>query len=154
MGIRRKARELAVQTLYALDFAEVNGDYREYDLLNKYVEILDQLAETEKLEEGSQVLAFADDLVKNTVINLAEIEAEISKHSENWRLEHMALLDRNIMQIAVYELLFTPTPPRVVINEAIEIAKKFCSESSGKFLNGVLDAINKEIKDRVLTEGI
>lgn len=146
MGQRRKAREIAVQTLYALDFAEITEDFREYSLLNEYPEILNQLIESEELDMSSLVRAFADDLIKNAIINIAEIEAEIDKHSDNWSLECIAHLDRNILHVAVYELTFTDTPPAVIINEAIEIAKKFCSEASGKYVNGILDAINKELR--------
>lgn len=74
--------------------------------------------------------------------------SEIDKLSDNWELEDIALLDRNILCLAVYELLFTDTPAPVVINEAIEIAKKFSSEASGKFINGILDALNKEILNK------
>ncbi|HNZ06732.1 MAG: transcription antitermination factor NusB [Candidatus Cloacimonetes bacterium] len=147
MGQRRKAREIAVQTLYALDFAEVSQEFAEYSLLNQYPEVLQQLTNSEGIEASSPLYAFADELVKNAIINLEEIEQEIDKHTENWSFESLAHLDRSIMHIAVYELMFTDTPAPVVINEAIEISKKFCSENTGKFLNGILDAINKEIKD-------
>ncbi len=146
MGQRRKAREIAVQTLYALDFAEIKEDFREYSLLNEYPEILKQLMDAEGIASNSSVYAFTDDLVKNSIINIGEIEAEIDKHSENWSLECIAHLDRNILHIAVFELVFTDTPPAVIINEAIEIAKKFCSEASGKYVNGILDAIAKDVR--------
>ncbi len=151
MGQRRKAREIAVQTLYALDFAEIKDDFREYSLLNEYPEILAQLTSSENLDHSSPVYAFADELVKNAIINIGEIEIEIDKHSDNWSLECIAHLDRNILHVAVYELMFTDTPPAVIINEAIEIAKKFCSEASGKYVNGILDAINKELKSEKLS---
>jgi N utilization substance protein B len=147
MGQRRKAREIAVQALYALDFAEIGREFPEYELLNKYPEILQQLAEGENLQPSSPVYAFADELVKNAIINSEEIEAEIDKHAEHWKFESIAHLDRSILHVAVYEMMFTDTPGAVVINEAIEIAKKFCSENTGKFLNGILDAINKEVHD-------
>ncbi|MDP2172541.1 MAG: transcription antitermination factor NusB [Candidatus Cloacimonadaceae bacterium] len=146
MGQRRKARELAVQTLYALDFAEVSPDFTEYSLLSKYPDILSQLAEAEEIDTGSPVFAFADELVKNAVINMEDIEMEINKHTDNWSFESIAHLDRSILHIAVYEMIYTDTPAPVVINEAIEIAKKFCCESTGKFLNGILDSINKDMK--------
>ena len=146
MGLRRKARELAVQTLYALDFAEVQTEFREYSLLNQYPEIMKLLMDSEGLAPDSPIYAFADELVKNSIINIADIETEIDKHSDNWSLECIAHLDRNILHIAVYELMFTDTPPAVVINEAIEVAKKFCSEASGKYVNGILDAINKDVR--------
>ncbi|HNQ42858.1 MAG TPA: transcription antitermination factor NusB [Candidatus Cloacimonadota bacterium] len=145
MGQRRKAREIAVQSIYALDFAEVKAEYREYGLLNEYPEILRQLTSSENINPSSTVFAFADELVKNTIINIEDIEAEIDKYTEHWSLESIAHLDKSILIVAVYELMFTDTPSAVIINEAIEIAKKFCSEHTGGFINGILDAINKGI---------
>ncbi len=145
MGQRRKAREFAVQCIYALDFAEVSGDFREYGLLNEYPEVLRQLTSAEHISPSSPVYAFADELVKNTIINIEDIEAEIDKYTEHWSLESIAHLDKSILIVAVYELMFTDTPAPVIINEGIEIAKKFCSEHTGKFINGILDAINKGI---------
>ncbi len=147
MGQRRKAREMAIQTLYALDFCELKEGFKEYSMLNEYPSVLAQLAANEGIAESSSVFAFADDLVKNTIINIEYVEKEINKHTDNWSCESIAHLDRSILHIAVFELLFTDTPAPVVINEAIEIAKKFCSEPTGKFLNGILDAINKDIKE-------
>jgi N utilization substance protein B len=154
MGMRRKARELAVQTLYALDFAEIGTEFKEYDLLNQYPEILDQLARRESIDASSPVFAFAEELIKNTIINLDDLEAEIGKHSENWSVDSIAHLDRHILQIATYELIHTDTPPAVVINEAIEIAKKFCSEGSGGFLNGILDSVKKDLQETALGRGL
>lgn len=147
MGQRRKAREMAIQTLYAMDFCELKEGYKEYSMLSEYPGVMDQLAAAENVPTGSPVFAFAEELVKNTIINIEDIELEINKHTDNWSCESIAHLDRSILHVAIYELLFTDTPAAVVINEAIEIAKKFCSESTGKFLNGILDAINKDLKD-------
>ncbi|MDY0151834.1 MAG: transcription antitermination factor NusB [Candidatus Cloacimonas sp.] len=149
MGQRRKAREMAVQCLYSLEFAEIEGEFREYSLLSEYPEVLQSLASSENIPFNSPVYAFADDLIKNTIINIEAIETEIDKLTDNWSLAHIAHLDRSILSVASYELLFTDTPPPVVINEAIEVAKKYCSETTGKFINGILDAINKEIKQNV-----
>ncbi len=145
MGMRRKAREIAIQCIYALDFAEVTADFREYGLLNEYPEILRQLSSAEHIGPRSRIFAFADELIKNTIINIEDIEAEIDKYTEHWSLESIAHLDKSILIVAVYELMFTDTPAPVIINEGIEIAKKFCSEHTGKFINGILDAINKGI---------
>ena len=143
MGQRRKAREMAFQTLYALDFCEISPEFKEYSMLNEYPAILNEISETEHVGTGASVYAFADELVKNTIINLEDIEAEIDKHADHWSCESIARPDKSLLHIAVYELMFTGTPAAVIINESIEIAKKFCSESTGKFLNGILDAINK-----------
>lgn len=151
MGLRRKARELAVQTIYALDYTNVEGEFREFNLLNAFPEILNEMAEHEGLAADHPALAFADELIRNTIIHLEEIEAKLQSHSSNWSIERIANLDLAILRIAIYEILFTSTPPPVIINEAIEIAKKFSSESSNKFVNGILDAIHQEIKFKNIT---
>ncbi len=139
---------MAVQCLYSLEFSEVEAEFREYGMLNEYPDILANLGASENMNPTSSVYAFADELVKNTIINIDDVEAEIDKHTDNWSLESIARLDRSILSVAVYELLFTDTPVGVVINEAIEIAKRFCSEPTGKFINGILDAVHKEITQR------
>jgi N utilization substance protein B len=146
MGLRRKARELAVQTVYALDFSEIGEEFREFELLNSYPEILMQMAEHDKVDVGHAAYLFADELVRNTIIHLEEIEAELLKHSNNWSLERIVSLDRCILRVAIYEMLYTSTPAPVVINEAIEVAKKYSSDASGKFVNGILDAIHQELE--------
>ncbi|HOY83691.1 MAG: transcription antitermination factor NusB [Candidatus Cloacimonetes bacterium] len=154
MGLRRKSRELAAQTLYALDFRELDPEFLEYGMLNSYPELLNELAELEKLQNSAPVVDFADDLVKNAIINRTEIIQEIEKHSEHWSVANISRMDRGVLHIAVYELLFTDTPPAVVINEALEIAKKFCGEGAVKFLNGILDSLNKELRARESIEGL
>lgn len=148
MGQRRKARELAAQILYAMDFDAADPQFYEYNQLNRYPELLDELSQLLHVENSPLVLDFADDLVKNVIINQDEIRAEIDKHSEHWSPERIARLDRSILRLAVYELVYTDTPAAVVINEAIEIAKKFCGEGSRKFINGVLDAVHREMQER------
>jgi N utilization substance protein B len=151
MGQRRKARELAVQTIYALDFAKTEGEFREFNLLNAFPEILQQMAEHEHVNPESPALLFAEELIRNTIIHLDEIETSLEKHSNNWSIERIAGLDRSILKVAIYEMLFTGTPPPVIINEAIDIAKKYSSESANKFVNGILDAILQELKFKAIT---
>jgi transcription antitermination protein NusB len=151
MGQRRKARELAVQTIYALDFVLAESEFREFNLLNSYPEILSQMAEHEHVNPENSAMLFAEDLIRNTIIHLDEIETALEKHSNNWSLERIAGVDRSILKVAIYEMLFTSTPAPVIINEAVDIAKKYSSESSNKFVNGILDAINHELKFKVLT---
>jgi len=146
MGLRRKARELAVKTIYALDYSDSDNEFREFGLLNSYPEILNQMAENENIKSDNVSFSFADELVRNTIIHLEEIESVLVKHSNNWSIDRIAHLDRSILRVAIYEMLYTDTPPPVIINEAIEIAKKYCSESSNKFVNGILDAIHQEKK--------
>ncbi len=90
------------------------------------------------------VRRFADELLDGTLEHLEEIDAKLSHQTSHWRLDRLAAVDRNILRIAMYELLFDrETPPAVVIDEAIEVAKRFGAEDSGRFVNGVLDGFIK-----------
>ena len=90
-------------------------------------------------------------LVSGAVEHLAEIDRRIARHAEHWRMERMPAVDRNILRLAVYEMMQADTPPAVVIDEALELARRFSSEESVQFVNGVLDAVHRELdteKDR------
>lgn len=88
---------------------------------------------------------FANVLVEGVFSNRAEIDKFINKYAKNWKLERMAVVDRNVLRISTFELLYLEEiPPKVSINEAVNLAKKFSTEDSGKFVNGILDRINKE----------
>jgi N utilization substance protein B len=91
---------------------------------------------------GEQARRFATEVVEGAVGRLEEIDRLLTEHSSNWRLDRMSVVDRNILRVAVYELLSRTTPPSVVINEAIEIAKRFSTPEATAFVNGVLDAVN------------
>ena len=134
MGMRRKGREIALQVLYSLEY-ELSENQHNYQ--QKLIEITNEL-------NDKNIVKFAESLLLNVFENLDEINLRIQANSANWSLEQIAKLDRCVLNIAVGELLFTETPPAIIMNEAIEIAKKYCSESSGKFINGVLNAIAKE----------
>jgi len=93
---------------------------------------------------GEDVREFAEGLVLGVSRHRASLDGIVAGSSEHWRVERMAVVDRNVLRMAVYEMLFTPeTPPVVIIDEAIEVAKRFGGEESGAFVNGVLDAIRK-----------
>ncbi len=143
MGIRRNARESALQILFQLEF-----DDRDLDLiLNQYW--LDKTGDPE-------ILRHCNGLVKGVVTHLNLIDEFIQSVSDNWRISRMVLVDRNILRIAAYELFWgEKLDAGIVINEAIEIAKRFSGEQSAKFINGILDAlqrnsreIKKELKER------
>ncbi len=132
MGKRRKARELALQRLYQVD---VNGP-----------QVLEAGA-SDGPAVDAETREYAEMLVQGTIANQPKIDGIIVQYTEHWDLERMAVVDRNILRLAVYELCFeTDVPPKVVINEAIEIAKKFGTRESGRFINGVLDRVNKELR--------
>lgn len=140
MGSRRKSREVAIQILYLLEYQDVKVD-----------EALSHFWREDELD--SKTVEFARDLIFGTRKQREYLDRYINESSDHWRLDRMALIDRNIMRMAVYEFLFTPdTPPKVVINEAIELAKRFSSEESTQFVNGILDNIRKNLdhekKDR------
>ena len=101
----------------------------------------------ERKDTGDDVRGFADDLFRTATDRTAEIDKLIEGHAEHWRMERMAAVDRNILRGAVAEFLGYPETPRaVVINEAIEIARKFSSPESVQFINGVLDSVGKELE--------
>ena len=111
---------------------------------------IDQVAATffqNQPEESDVVVDFARQLVMNTVEHVEEIDDFIRRHAEHWRLDRMATVDRNILRLAVQEFLYDKeTPKTVVINEAIEIARRFSAQESPLFINGVLDSIKKELE--------
>jgi N utilization substance protein B len=131
MGTRRRARELALQLLY------------QYELTDASPEEMQEGFE-EWQSSGDGVRAFADGLLRGTLERLAEIDDELKRQTTHWRLERLAAVDRNILRLAMYELIFeSDTPPAVVIDEAIEIAKKYGAKDSSRFVNGVLDGFVK-----------
>ena len=98
-------------------------------------------------EEVSAVVTFARQLVLGTVAHVEQIDELIRRHAENWRLDRMAIVDRNILRVSVQEFLYDKeTPKTVVINEAIEIARRFSAQESPQFINGILDSIKKELE--------
>ena len=141
MSSRHQARTLALQVLSTWDFNHINFN-KEDDLEEIANDIIKDVA-SHNFKEKSFIL----DLIKNTIKRLPEIDEKIKKFAPEWPIEKMAVIDRNILRLGIFELLFSSqTPPKVVINEAIETAKTFGSSNSPKFINGVLGAIYEEIK--------
>ena len=138
MRKRTLAREIALKILYARDIAK-----------EPLEDCLESFWDNEaKVDEA--VKEFANFLVSGVVAHKEEVDKVISKYAENWEMERMATVDRNIMRIACFELMFTDDiPPKVAINEAIDIAKKYGDKDSGKFVNGILDKICKIVKSSV-----
>jgi N utilization substance protein B len=131
VGARRKARELALQMLYQHDMSGNAPDV-----------ILDTFEELQKSKPNTR--EFATKIFRGTVDHLAELDDMIQQQADNWRLSRMAVVDRNIIRMSVYELLHeADTPKLVIIDEAIEIAKKFGTDKSSQFINGILDGILK-----------
>src|SRR5438477_10304673 len=135
MGSRRKARECALQMLFAADVAGTRGD----DLAST---LWSELADGE-LEPGAH--EFATRLALGTLANLQEVDDRIRSRAEHWRISRMALVDRNVLRLAVYEFLHEATPRTVTINEALEIARRFSTYEATHFINGILDAIKGDL---------
>jgi N utilization substance protein B len=133
MGARTTAREAALQMLYAIEATE-HGVER---VINEY------WRETPGDAEGRP---YADDLVRGVSERRSDIDERIRSASEHWRLERMARVDRNILRVGAYELMALHDVPRaVIIDEAVELAKRFGTDESGKFVNGVLDRIAQDL---------
>jgi N utilization substance protein B len=130
MSTRRRAREIALQVLYQLDLDPAEPK-----------KVLDR--HWENFQPSEQAREFCARLVEGVLQNLGEIDGLIEENSENWTLKRMAVVDRNILRLAAFELRFCPDIPfKATLNEAVELAKKFGADDSGAFINGVLDRIH------------
>jgi|SRR5437762_1434041 len=135
MGSRRKARECALQMLFAADVAQT----RVGDLVRNF---WSELSDAELDEHARE---FATRLVTGTLANVTEVDERIRSRAEHWRISRMALVDRNVLRLAVYEFLYERTPRTVTINEALEIARRFSTYEATQFINGILDAIKRDL---------
>ncbi len=134
MGDRRKSRELALQALFALDLSKTDSGPQMDDFLEQHGE---DLSEPPRL--------FFQTLVEGVLENREKIDTLLDQWAKNWKISRMPAVDRNIMRIAVFEMLNLPDiPSSVSINEAVEIGKKFGTRDSGPFINGVLDRIRAQ----------
>src|SRR5436305_15193105 len=134
MPSRRRARQRALQILFTWDARKQPAE----DAIDAYY---DALYSEEQLERDP----FVADLVRGTVKNLTEIDDRITRHAEHWRMERMPAVDRNILRLAVFEMAYGGTPAAVTIDEALELARKYSTEESVQFVNGVLDAVRREL---------
>ena len=135
MGPRRKAREYALQMLFQWDIT--------HDAVEQIVATFFQ----NQPEESASIVDFARNLVTGTIEHVEEIDRMIQRHAEHWRLDRMAIVDRNLLRLATQEFLYDGgTPKTVIINEAIEIARRFSTQESPQFINGILDSIKKELE--------
>ncbi len=135
MGTRRKSRELVLQMLFQADMARQTA------------EEVRRTFWAERSTVDAEVRGFADDLFRVAMERAEEIDKAIETHAEHWRVERMAAVDRNLLRAGVAEFLGFPATPRpVVINEALEIARRFSSPESVNFINGVLDSVAREME--------
>lgn len=134
MGNRHKSRELALQVLYEIEMKSTEPKLV-FDLFWKHEEY------------PKEIKQFTVDIVEGVYRNRKEIDHIIEKHSTHWKLSRMAVVDRNILRVGVYELLYDhEIPTSVVINESIELGKSFGTEDSGAFINGILDHVAREVR--------
>jgi N utilization substance protein B len=134
MPSRRRSRQRALQILFLWDARRQPVD-----------EAIDAYYNTLYSDEQPERDPFVATLVRGTVEHVAEVDAQISKHAEHWRIERMPAVDRNVLRLAVYEMTRGGTPAPVSIDEALELARKFSNEESVQFVNGVLDAIHRSM---------
>ncbi len=129
MGKRRKAREIVLQSLYEAEFSDL-----------PWQEILE--SQTTRRASTTETIEYAGQLFSKTLEVAAELDDKIGSVLENWEMKRVSLIDKNILRFALCEILYFPdVPPKVTINEAIEIANKYSSQEAGKFVNGILDRL-------------
>ncbi len=158
MGKRREARERAVQFLFQHDLnppEDLEGALNEFWDNQRAAAIADEKGGAHwgqpvdlppPTAEESETRLFADPLIRGVIENRDAIDEKIRSHAKNWEFHRIAAVDRNIMRLAIYEMFYRQDiPPVVSINEAVDIAKKFSTQDSGKFVNGILDKIRGEI---------
>lgn len=137
MGSRRKARECALQMLFAADVSQTRVD----ELVRSY------WSELGDADVSSPAQEFATRLATGTLSRLEALDERIRSRAEHWRISRMAIVDRNILRLAVYEFIHEPTPRTVAINEALEIARRFSTYEATQFINGILDAIKRDLDE-------
>ncbi|MEO6051947.1 MAG: transcription antitermination factor NusB [Pyrinomonadaceae bacterium] len=135
-GTRHKARECALQMLFASDLVSRDSEALTHNYWN-------ELGDT-AIDDKTR--AFANRLVAGTLEKLDAIDDVIRTRAEHWRIERMAIVDRNVLRLAVYEFLYQDTPDTVAINEALEIARRFSTYEATQFINGILDAIKQDLE--------
>src|SRR5262244_2312031 len=133
---RHLAREAAMQMLYAADLGKLD--------LDRLIE--DYWSEVGDKEADDKTREFSAALLRGTLRELATIDDRIRTRAEHWRIERMATVDRNVLRLAVYEFLFEDTPDTVIINEALEITRRFSTYEAMQFINGLLDAIKHDLQ--------
>jgi len=143
MPARRKSRQHAIQILFLWDVRKLGID----EAIDAYYQSLYSSEIEEETGEEPDLPAsrdaFMESLARGTAAKVIDLDGYIAKRAENWRLERMPVVDRNILRMAIYEMKEMGTPPAVVIDEALELARRFTEEEAVPFINGVLDAIRK-----------
>jgi transcription antitermination protein NusB len=135
MTTRRRAREVSLQILYEEDIHPL----RDLATANGFL--------SKRLLHNKNLIAFAQELLDGVRSHVEEIDAVLTKHAANWSVKRMTTIDRNVLRMASYEMMFAGVPGRVAINEAIELAKRYGSKNSGQFVNGILDRVLRDVEE-------
>jgi N utilization substance protein B len=135
VSLRTKSREFAMQMLFQWDMSQ--QDFAKLEA--KF---------WKSAKAADQTRAFANKLFEGAAKDVTALDEIIVKHCDNWRFERLAAIDRAVLRLAIHEMRMADTPPKVVLNEAVDLAKKFSSEEAGGFVNGVLDAFHKSLKHK------
>jgi N utilization substance protein B len=133
VSLRTKSREFAMQMLFQWDMSQ-----------QEFARLESRFWKSAKAADKTR--AFANQLFEGAAKDVAGLDEIIGKHCENWRFERLAAIDRAILRLAIHEMKAAETPAKVVLNEAVDLAKKYSSEDSGAFVNGVLDSVHKVLK--------
>lgn len=139
---RHRSREAALQVLYAVDLARRDSEKSAGAQVLFGEEALANAAVHFELPEAAR--CFAGELVAGVMAHRARLDERLGAHATNWRLERMAVVDRNVLRLAAYEILYTETPSEVLIDEAVDLARRFGGDRSPGFVNGILDALSRE----------
>jgi N utilization substance protein B len=135
VSLRTKSREFAMQMLFQWDMSQ-----------QEFAKLEARFWKSAKAADKTR--AFANQLFEGAAKDVARLDEIIGKHCENWRFERLAAIDRAILRLAIHEMKAADTPAKVVLNEAVDLAKKYSSEESGGFVNGVLDSIHKSLQTK------
>jgi transcription antitermination protein NusB len=135
VSLRTKAREFAMQMLFQWDMSQQDPAKLEAKFWKS-------------AKAADKTRAFANQLFEGAAEEVSALDERIAKHCEHWRFERLAAIDRAILRLAIHEMGAADTPPKVILNEAVELAKKFSSEESGAFVNGVLDSVHKSLQTK------
>jgi N utilization substance protein B len=135
VSLRTKSREFAMQMLFQWDMSQ-----------QEFAKLEARFWKSAKAADKTR--AFANQLFEGAAKDVARLDEIIGKHCENWRFERLAAIDRAILRLAIHEMIVAETPAKVVLNEAVDLAKKYSSEESGGFVNGVLDSIHKSLQTK------
>jgi N utilization substance protein B len=158
---RRRGREVALQVLYAIDLATDRPRTRPGQAASTGRETQESPPRAPRAPDANAVFeavaahfempaaarAFARELAASVRAQVEAVDAIVAAHARNWRIDRMAAVDRNILRLATYELAFTDTPTAVVLNEAIDLARRFGSDASPAFVNGILDAVARDLRE-------